>query len=29
VWSNLTLQWINDAAAAFGEFHRVLRAADC
>jgi len=26
VWSNLTLQWINDAAAAFGEFHRVLRA---
>jgi malonyl-CoA O-methyltransferase len=25
VWSNLTLQWINDAAVAFGEFHRVLR----
>ena len=25
VWSNLTLQWINDATAAFGEFHRVLR----
>jgi malonyl-CoA O-methyltransferase len=25
VWSNLTLQWINDASAAFAEFHRVLR----
>lgn len=25
VWSNLTLQWINDAAAVFAEFHRVLR----
>ena len=25
VWSNLTLQWINDAALALGEFHRVLR----
>ncbi len=25
VWSNLTLQWINDTSAAFGEFHRVLR----
>jgi malonyl-CoA O-methyltransferase len=25
VWSNLTLQWINDAFAAFAEFHRVLR----
>lgn len=25
VWSNLTLQWVNDAAAAFDEFHRVLR----
>jgi malonyl-CoA O-methyltransferase len=25
VWSNLTLQWINGAAVAFGEFHRVLR----
>ena len=24
VWSNLTLQWINDASAAFAEFHRVL-----
>jgi malonyl-CoA O-methyltransferase len=25
VWSNLTLQWINDVSAAFAEFHRVLR----
>ncbi|MDQ2962277.1 MAG: malonyl-ACP O-methyltransferase BioC [Pseudomonadota bacterium] len=25
VWSNLTLQWINDAPTAFAEFHRVLR----
>jgi malonyl-CoA O-methyltransferase len=25
VWSNLTLQWINDAAVAFDEFNRVLR----
>ena len=25
VWSNLTLQWINDAAIALDEFHRVLR----
>lgn len=25
VWSNLTLQWINDPVAAFAEFHRVLR----
>jgi malonyl-CoA O-methyltransferase len=25
LWSNLTLQWINDVPVAFGEFHRVLR----
>jgi malonyl-CoA O-methyltransferase len=25
IWSNLLLDWINDAAAAFAEFHRVLR----
>ena len=25
VWSNLTLQWINERPVAFGEFHRVLR----
>lgn len=25
VWSNLALQWINDASVAFAEFHRVLR----
>ena len=25
IWSNLVLDWINDAAAAFAEFHRVLR----
>ena len=25
VWSNLTLQWINDPQIAFAEFHRVLR----
>ena len=25
VWSNLMLQWINDAPEAFGEVHRVLR----
>jgi malonyl-CoA O-methyltransferase len=25
VWSNLTLQWINDPAIAFAEFHRALR----
>jgi malonyl-CoA O-methyltransferase len=25
VWSNLTLQWINDALGVFGEFHRALR----
>lgn len=25
VWSNMTLQWINDPSAAFAEFHRVLR----
>ncbi len=25
VWSNLTLQWVNAAAVAFSEFHRVLR----
>jgi malonyl-CoA O-methyltransferase len=25
VWSNLTLQWINDPSVAFGEFNRVLR----
>jgi len=24
LWSNLLLQWINEAAAALGEFHRVL-----
>ncbi len=27
VWSNLTLQWINDPTLAFAEFHRVLRGA--
>ncbi len=25
VWSNLALQWVNDAEGAFGEFHRVLK----
>jgi malonyl-CoA O-methyltransferase len=25
LWSNLTLHWINEPAAAFAEFHRVLR----
>jgi len=25
VWSNLTLQWINDPSVAFEEFHRVLK----
>ena len=25
VWSNLTLEWINDPARVFAEFHRVLR----
>jgi malonyl-CoA O-methyltransferase len=25
LWSNLTLQWINEIEAAFAEFHRVLR----
>ena len=25
VWSNLALQWIDDPAVAFAEFHRVLR----
>ena len=25
VWSNLTLQWVNDPARAFAEFRRVLR----
>lgn len=26
VWSNLALQWLNEPAAAFGEFHRALAA---
>ena len=25
VWSNLALQWVNEPARVFGEFHRVLR----
>jgi len=25
VWSNLTLQWVNDPTVAFAEFHRALR----
>ncbi|TMG84521.1 MAG: malonyl-ACP O-methyltransferase BioC [Betaproteobacteria bacterium] len=25
IWSNLTLQWINEPATAFAEFHRALR----
>ncbi len=25
IWSNLTLQWINEPTTAFAEFHRVLR----